>query len=702
MILKTESYAQYPVVYDIDGNEYEVVTIGNQVWMRQNLKTTKFNNGEEIYDGTQYADWNTTSSVNKLAARSAYGYNYSNVDNFGYMYNNYAVTDERNIAIKGFRVPSDSDFQDLESNVGMLEGDLSITGTSSNRGTTGQIGNLLRSTSATFWDASATPTDAFGLNIQAGSIRYGDGTFEGFASGGSNTASLKRIGQIWTSTADAGDATKAYRRLFNYNATGVGRNTVIKTVGIYVRLMADAMAEIDNSAGFRMLSSPVETTLSVLLKQLWTQGATGADDESGSPNVYTWSTASQNWVAVTDLSATISAGTGVLVQVFADNDASGEADTKSRAIAVSGTINTGDVSPTLATGADEFTLIGNPYSKSLDFNSIERSNLYDVVYVWDAATENWKTYGADKLTGNGYGDLTDGLIAPFQSFFVANSTTSPSLTMSLTDTSSTAATFLGKTQSKSDFIRLQLSGNELTSSTWLVFNEEGTLTTPSKRDAFKLSSYSANFAQLATNKGNKLLDIAHFPSTELNYSIPISISASENGSFWLSATQFQVAEGTSLVFNDRIEGISIPITEDFMYLIEINQIAKHKSGNLIEGPMLASSSTELSYSITVKTGTVTSVESKDGEIPAQVYLAQNFPNPFNPSTQISFAVPTQTPVRLAVYDMLGREVAVLLDEAKVAGSYKVSFDASNLPSGVYLYRLQANGQTLSQRMTLIK
>jgi len=139
-----------------------------------------------------------------------------------------------------------------------------------------------------------------------------------------------------------------------------------------------------------------------------------------------------------------------------------------------------------------------------------------------------------------------------------------------------------------------------------------------------------------------------------------------------------------------------------MYLIEINQIAKHKSGNLIEGPMLASSSTELSYSITVKTGTVTSVESKDGEIPAQVYLAQNFPNPFNPSTQISFAVPTQTPVRLAVYDMLGREVAVLLDEAKVAGSYKVSFDASNLPSGVYLYRLQANGQTLSQRMTLIK
>jgi len=78
-------------------------------------------------------------------------------------------------------------------------------------------------------------------------------------------------------------------------------------------------------------------------------------------------------------------------------------------------------------------------------------------------------------------------------------------------------------------------------------------------------------------------------------------------------------------------------------------------------------------------------------LPSAFRLLQNYPNPFNPSTTISFDVPQQSHVRLVVCDVLGREVRTLVDEEKQPGRYSVTFDASNLPTGVYLYRLSVSG-----------
>ncbi len=89
-------------------------------------------------------------------------------------------------------------------------------------------------------------------------------------------------------------------------------------------------------------------------------------------------------------------------------------------------------------------------------------------------------------------------------------------------------------------------------------------------------------------------------------------------------------------------------------------------------------------------------------IPEKFQLCQNFPNPFNPSTTIAFDLPENSSVKLIVYDMLGREAAVLLDERKTAGHYKVQFDAAALASGVYIYRLSSNQKTVSKRMLLLK
>lgn len=83
-------------------------------------------------------------------------------------------------------------------------------------------------------------------------------------------------------------------------------------------------------------------------------------------------------------------------------------------------------------------------------------------------------------------------------------------------------------------------------------------------------------------------------------------------------------------------------------------------------------------------------------------LAQNYPNPFNPTTNISYVLPKAENVSLKVYDVLGREVATLVNEVKAAGAYTVPFNASNLASGVYFYRLQAGSFVQTKKMMLVK
>jgi hypothetical protein len=84
------------------------------------------------------------------------------------------------------------------------------------------------------------------------------------------------------------------------------------------------------------------------------------------------------------------------------------------------------------------------------------------------------------------------------------------------------------------------------------------------------------------------------------------------------------------------------------------------------------------------------VNFKGEEPPISYELLQNYPNPFNPSTTIKFEIPKDGLVTLKIYDILGAEVATLVNEEKSVGRYEVNFNASNLASGVYVYRLQVN------------
>ena len=96
------------------------------------------------------------------------------------------------------------------------------------------------------------------------------------------------------------------------------------------------------------------------------------------------------------------------------------------------------------------------------------------------------------------------------------------------------------------------------------------------------------------------------------------------------------------------------------------------------------------------------VSAHEDQLAGEFRLNQNYPNPFNPSTTITYALPEQTDVRLEVFAISGQRVTVLVDEVQQAGQHRVSFDASGLASGVYLYRLQAGTFIKTQRMVLIK
>lgn len=103
----------------------------------------------------------------------------------------------------------------------------------------------------------------------------------------------------------------------------------------------------------------------------------------------------------------------------------------------------------------------------------------------------------------------------------------------------------------------------------------------------------------------------------------------------------------------------------------------------------------------VKYNTVLSVD-KLSDLPVGYSLEQNYPNPFNPNTKIQFSINDTQPITLKVFDILGNEVATLVNQELTAGSYQYDFDASNLSSGVYYYKLQAGNFTETKKMILMR
>jgi hypothetical protein len=201
-------------VTDVDGNVYQTVKIGNQWWMTENLKVTKFRNGDAIIQAQDSADWvNPQSNYclyrNDLAAP-------------GFLYNFYSITDAKNIAPEGWHIPTDSEWKELEVFLGMSNSEADKTGWRGN-----DEGSKLKIEGAQGWTENLTywPTNESGFTAKAGSCRLFDGTF--------GEPGLFVTGFWWTANQESSD--KAWYRYLDYKNGDIFRYYDYKSYGFSVR-----------------------------------------------------------------------------------------------------------------------------------------------------------------------------------------------------------------------------------------------------------------------------------------------------------------------------------------------------------------------------------------------------------------------------------------------------------------------------------
>jgi uncharacterized protein (TIGR02145 family) len=206
-------------VTDIDGNVYQTVKIGDQWWMTQNLKVTRYRNGDPIPDVTLDAEWTALAT----GASSAYEHNAANVASYGLLYNWYAAADTRHIAPAGWHVPSEDEWQELERQLGMSQAQVDSMGW---RG--GVEGGKLKEAGASHWTApNEGATDEVGFCAMPGGMRHMAGYFQ----------ALGTDVYFWTATAPNVD--RAWLRSVSRGSTRIYRTNDDKRYGLSIRCVKD-------------------------------------------------------------------------------------------------------------------------------------------------------------------------------------------------------------------------------------------------------------------------------------------------------------------------------------------------------------------------------------------------------------------------------------------------------------------------------
>ncbi|MFZ4400759.1 MAG: fibrobacter succinogenes major paralogous domain-containing protein [Bacteroidales bacterium] len=197
-------------VTDIDGNVYQTVTVGTQVWLKQNLKVSRFRNGDTITNVTDGVTWSNITT----AACCDFGNNSSNSITYGRLYNFYAANDSRKIAPLGWHVSTDADWTKLKTYLG---GD-------------NIAGGKLKETGTLHWSSPNTAaTNSSGFTAIPGGFREMDGSFD--------NSNMLRVGIYWTTTSF--NSTSAWYLALNYDAAVVGRDKGSTNRGYSLRCVKD-------------------------------------------------------------------------------------------------------------------------------------------------------------------------------------------------------------------------------------------------------------------------------------------------------------------------------------------------------------------------------------------------------------------------------------------------------------------------------
>lgn len=214
--------ASAQTITDIDGNTYATINIGPQVWMAENLNTTRFRNGGYIQNAIPNITW--TNLI--LSPGRCYPNNDSvNTHPYGALYNFYAVTSSSELCPVGWHVPSDSEWN-------MMSYFLDNTVDTNFAGATGTgtvIGNILKDTGTTYWDVGNTGTNSSGFAARGGGYRTSGGSYNGFLT----------FAYFWTSSF--APQSKGWIRSIGFNDPGINRFVADRLFGANVRCVQDSL-----------------------------------------------------------------------------------------------------------------------------------------------------------------------------------------------------------------------------------------------------------------------------------------------------------------------------------------------------------------------------------------------------------------------------------------------------------------------------
>jgi len=213
-----------PIVIVFDGHEYSTISIGNQIWMTENLQTTHYQNGDPIITGLTNNDWSTTTS----GAYSIYNDDDANIDSYGLLYNWYAVTDNRNICPAGWHVPSNNDWAILA--------DYLIANGFGFEGNGIDIGKAMAATSG--WDPS-TITGTVGNNQPENNISGFSAVPAGFRNRDGSYDYAGSYGFWWSTSESSDGSIYAPHSFLHYTSDILGNTDFNKHKGLSVRCLRD-------------------------------------------------------------------------------------------------------------------------------------------------------------------------------------------------------------------------------------------------------------------------------------------------------------------------------------------------------------------------------------------------------------------------------------------------------------------------------
>ena len=502
--------------------------------------------------------------------------------------------------------------------------------------------------------------------------------------------------------------------------------------------IGDENLEGEDGEGWRFLSSPVLSSYSDLLSNIWTQGSVNSKGpsvllENSNVLIYNGSV----YEPVSDLSTPINMGSGMAVYVYADDNFDGSNNAWGKPLEIRGPAIFGDVEVDhlLFDGATEdevYSLLGNPFETAIDFDEfIKNSSVGNIVYVYDYSFSESDASFAEPdepggLSGGAFrawngtaGSLDGGLIAPFQGFFVFSNGTNPALTIPQSAKVDPSGVPFYKEREEDPVIRFaaRINGSH-TAETWVSFTSEGSIERTSFDAPLLYPLDYKPFLSLYTKTDETLFNIKTLPlEFEAPVRIPVDLQAwqpngnSENpgyvpltGTVELVWPKFEhIPQNWTVTLSDQLTGENINLRTAERYIFETGS-----------SPMKINS---IPYELRIQPAkSITEGESRFilnihpfpvddpsiDELPGVVNLSQNYPNPFNPSTLIRYELPQESNVTLDVYSIEGQRVATLVNTVQPAGMHTVHFDGSRLASGVYLYRLTAGNNMLSKKMILIK